>query len=107
MVSRSGFAAEGVEITPSLEAAITRAGEIARQSGADRISIIGGGQIYAQAMGLADQLEVTEVDAEIEGDTVFPQIDSRIWERVSLSEPVKGENDSHSVRFALWRRRDG
>ena len=105
VVSRSGFTADGVEAAPNLEAAIIRAGELARQSGADKVSIIGGGQIYAQAMALADQLHVTEVDAVIEGDTLFPAIDSLVWERVSLSDPVRGENDSHSVRFALWRRR--
>ncbi|MCY0146247.1 dihydrofolate reductase [Hoeflea sp. G2-23] len=105
VVSRSGFIADGVETAPDLKAAIARGCDLARQSGADKVSIIGGGQIYAQAMALADQLHVTEVDAVIEGDTIFPAIDSQDWERATLSDPVRGENDSHSVRFALWRRR--
>ena len=106
VVSRSGFSAEGVETVASLEAALELARDRAQPDGAEQVSIIGGGQIYAQAIGLADELLLTEVDADIEGDTVFPEIDSTVWQKLSLSEPVKSEKDSHSVRFAVWRRRD-
>lgn len=106
VVSRSGFAADGVETVASLEAAIERARDHARQSGAARVSVIGGGEIYAQAIDLADELLLTEVDADMEGDTVFPAIDSNRWQKVSLSDPVKSEKDSHCVRFAIWRRRE-
>lgn len=106
VVSRSGFAADGVETVSSLEAAIELARDHARQSGAAQVSVLGGGEIYAQAIDLADELVLTEVDAEIEGDTVFPAIDSNRWQKVSLSDPVKSEKDSHSVRFAVWRRRE-
>jgi dihydrofolate reductase len=105
VVSRSGFSAEGVETAASLEAALDLARNHAAQTGASQLSVIGGGQIYAQAIGLADELLLTEVDAEIEGDTVFPQIDSTLWQKVSLSAPVKTEKDSHTVRFGVWRRR--
>ena len=105
VVSRSGFSADGVETVTSLEAAIALARAHARQSGAAQVSVIGGGEIYAQAIDLADELCLTEVDAEIQGDTVFPAIDSGRWQRLSLSEPVQTEKDSHSVRFAVWRRR--
>jgi thymidylate synthase len=107
VVSRSGFSAEGVETVASLEAALDLARNHAAQTGASQLSVIGGGQIYAQAIGLADELLLTEVDAEIEGDTVFPQIDSTLWQKVSLSAPVKTEKDSHTVRFAVWRRQNG
>lgn len=104
VVSRSGFSARGVETVASIEAAIELGQAHARQSGAGQVSVIGGGEIYAQAIGLADELCLTEVDAEIQGDTVFPGIDSSQWQRISLSDPVKTEKDSHSVRFAVWRR---
>ncbi|KJS13587.1 MAG: diacylglycerol kinase [Hoeflea sp. BRH_c9] len=106
IVSRSGFAADGVETVASLKAAIELARHHARQSGAAQVSVLGGGEIYAQAIDLADELVLTEVDADIEGDTVFPAIDSSLWQKVSHSDPVKSEKDSHSVRFAVWRRRD-
>ncbi|SOE17553.1 dihydrofolate reductase [Hoeflea halophila] len=106
VVSRSGFTADGIETVDSLDGALRLAHSHAQQSGSRQVSVIGGGQIYAQAIGRADELNLTEVDAEIEGDTVFPDIDSSLWKRISLSEPVKTEKDSHSVRFAVWRRRD-
>ena len=106
VVSRSGFSAEGVETVASLEAAIDLARSHAERTGADHVSVIGGGEIYAQAIGRADELLLTEVDADIEGDTIFPAIDSNRWQKLSLSDPVKSEKDSHSVRFAVWRRRD-
>jgi dihydrofolate reductase len=106
VISRTGFSAEGVETVASLEAALDLAREHARQTGATQVSVIGGGQIYALAIGLADELVLTEVDAEIEGDTVFPAIDSSLWQKVSLSDPAKTEKDSHAVRFAVWRRRN-
>ena len=106
VVSRSGFSADGVETAASFDAALERARSHAERSGASQVSVIGGGQIYALAMDRADELILTEVDAEIEGDTVFPTIDSTLWKKVSLSEPVKSEKDSHSVRFAVWQRRD-
>jgi len=105
VVSRSGFSADGVETVSSLEAAIERARDHARQSGAGQVSVIGGGEIYAQAIDLADELCLTEVDAEIQGDTVFPEIDSTRWQKFSLSDPVQSEKDSHPIRFAIWRRR--
>jgi len=106
VVSRSGFTADGVETVASLDKALELASIHAEKSGANRISVIGGGQIYALAIDRADELILTEVDAEIEGDTVFPAIDSSLWKKISLSEPVKSEKDSHTVRFAVWRRRD-
>jgi dihydrofolate reductase len=106
IVSRSGFSADGVETAGSLDAALDLARSHAGNAGANRISVIGGGQIYALAIGRADELLLTEVDADIDGDTVFPAIDSSLWKKISLSEPVKSEKDSHTVRFAVWRRRD-
>lgn len=67
---------EGVEMAPSLEMAL----EIA---GGDDVFVVGGGEIYRQAMGVADVLEITEVDAEPEGDTFFPEIDPNVWREVA------------------------
>ncbi|WP_420408827.1 dihydrofolate reductase [Hoeflea sp.] len=106
VVSRSGFEANGVEVAATLEEAIERARALAADTGAGKVSVIGGGEIYRQAMTIADELHITEVAAEIEGDTVFPAVDSDTWERTSRSSPVRGENDSHSLCFTVWRRRD-
>ena len=68
------------------------------------IFVAGGGEIYAQAMGFADVLHVTHVEAEIEGDTVFPEIDEAVW-TVAHEEPVPaGTRDSHATRYMVWER---
>ena len=58
--------------------------------------IIGGEQIYAQAMSLADRLEITEVDLEPEGDAWFPAIAAVDWEK----EVKPGVPDSRSRLIA-------
>ena len=46
--------------------------------------VIGGAEIYAQAMPLADRLEITRIHMQPEGDTVFPPIDPAVWREASL-----------------------
>lgn len=71
VVTRNGdYRAENIETAPSVEAAI------AMCEGAERVYIIGGGEIYRQALPLASRLELTLVDAECpEADTRFPDVD--------------------------------
>ncbi|MEL6920137.1 MAG: dihydrofolate reductase [Pseudomonadota bacterium] len=70
------------------------------------VFIIGGGQIYAQAMDYADALYVTEVLAEIDGDTSFPEIDENQFEPTHWEDVPKGDKDSHDTRFVIWERRE-
>lgn len=67
--------------------------------GEDEVFVAGGGEIYQQAMQLADRLYVTVVHAVFEGDTVFPEIDDSEWE---LSDEARHEPDArHSVAFSF------
>ena len=68
------------------------------------IFVAGGGEIYAQALGLADMLHVTHVEAEIEGDTVFPEIDGAVWTVMHEEAVPAGEKDSHATRYVVWGR---
>ena len=105
VISRdAGFRGEGVEVVPSLDAAIARAGALADAAGGNEICVIGGGEIYRQAIDVADVLHVTHVDAEVEGDTRFPAIDPIVWVRgVEECVPV-GERDNYPTRFVTYRR---
>jgi dihydrofolate reductase len=47
------------------------------------VFVIGGGQLYAEALPLAQRLVVTEIDAEFAGDTFFPQIDADEWQKTA------------------------
>ena len=98
------YAPEGAEAATSLEAALDRARELAAETGADEIAIIGGGQIYAQAIGIADKLEITEVDAEPEGDTRFPEIDKTRWCEIARTPGERTERDSANFTYVTYRR---
>ena len=99
------FSAPGATVVSSLDAAIAVARREAETLGVDEICVIGGGQIYAQAFDRADILHVTHVAAAVDGDTRFPAIDPRLFEKV-VEEPIpQGEKDSHAMRFVTWRRK--
>lgn len=101
------FEAEGAEVAGSLAEALTLADERARHlQGCDEICILGGGEIYRQAMPLADRLYVTHVLADVDGDTTFPPIDPAIWTRVHSEDHPAGEKDSHATRYAVYDRRE-
>ena len=73
------WSAEGVEVAPTLEAALERAQELD-----DEVFLVGGAQVYAAALeaGLVDLLCVTRVAASPDGDTRFPAIDWEQWREV-------------------------
>jgi len=77
---QADYAAPGAELADSLENALKLA------STATIAFIIGGEQIYTQAMAVADRLEITEVDQEHEGDAWFPEIAAVDWEKTAKTE---------------------
>lgn len=104
VVSRSGFSADGIETFDTLEAAIDRAAEWARQNDAEEICIIGGGQIYRESVGQADRLYITHVLAEPKGDTHFPEIEQSEWRPVSRESVPKGDKDEAETLYAIYER---
>ncbi len=105
IVSRNpDFHPEGVEVATSLEDAIARARSLAAASKVDEIFVIGGGEIYRQALAFADRLHVTHVTATIDGDTFFPPVDETVFEPVEHADVPAGEKDSYATRYVLYRR---
>ena len=102
---RSGFAVEGVHVAASLAEALVMAQEIAVASDAGEVMIGGGGEIYREAMPLADRLYISHVDAAPDGDTTFPDIASDIWEIVAQPEVVPDPRDSAVYRVNVYARR--
>jgi dihydrofolate reductase len=72
---------------------------------ATEIAVIGGAEIYAQWMDIADRLEVTEVHARPEGDTRFAAIDPADWEEVARVRNSAGPDDSADYSYVTYRRR--
>jgi dihydrofolate reductase len=94
-----------VRTVGSLEEAVALAEALAVERGESEISIIGGGQIYRQAMAIADRLCVTHVETDVEGDTSFPDIDPGVWQAGETVEVPAGEKDSYPTRYVVYDRR--
>lgn len=90
---------EGCEMAASLEEAITMC------EGEEELFVIGGGEIYRQAMPMADKLYITHVDVVVEGDTRFPEIDPVLWEEISREEFERGREFGHPFSFVDYVRR--
>jgi dihydrofolate reductase len=100
VVTRSAdFEAEGVRVAHSLEEAV------AMFPAEEEIFIIGGGDVYRQAMPLADKLYLTKVNAIYDGDTFFPQWREADWEIVSSEYHERGENYPHPFEFRVYVRK--
>ena len=102
---RQGYAPEGVDVASSLSQAIAVAKQ--RIEADPEVFVIGGGEIYSAAIGLADRLYITHVHAAPEGDTHFPRIDPGIWRQVSTQAFPAGERDSVRDHFCDLRARIG
>lgn len=88
------WSAEGAERAGSLEEAL------ALVEGSERVSVIGGGEIFASALPLADELRLTEIDLDVDGDAFFPE-----WEGFveTAREEHVGENGT-AFAFVTYRR---
>ena len=87
----AGWRADGVTVVPNLAEAIAAAG-LDPRARADAIMVIGGAQIYAEALPSAARVEVTEIDAAPEGDTFMPAFDPARWQEVAReAHPAEGE----------------
>lgn len=107
VVSRDpSYRIDGAETVQSVEDAITLAIAKGRcMPGANEICVIGGGEIYRQALPLADRLHVTHVLASPDGDTRFPAIEPSIWAVASSQDFPAGEKDSHATRYTVYEKR--
>ena len=88
---------------PGVETALSLADAI-RLAGDGEAFVIGGSQIYVEALPLASKLVVTEIDADFECDAFFPPIDPAVWSEVSR-EPHHSDSTGLSYAFVIYRRR--
>lgn len=93
-----------VTIASDLREALRLARSHAYETNVDEIFVIGGGEIYREALPHVDRLHVTHVEAMPDGDTRFPVIDPDDWQLLEeVSIPV-GEKDSDPTRYAVYTR---
>lgn len=99
----ASYSAPNIETVSSLDKAI----ELAQQADSD-IFIIGGGEIYRQTMGIADNLYITYIDDEAESpDTFFPEIDSNVWDVTESSPFEVDERSGLKYKFVNYTRKLG
>lgn len=101
----SGFRSSGALVTTSLPDALALARADALRRSVAEIAVIGGAEIYAQCLDVADRLELTEVHARPEGDTRFPAIDKAQWEEVAREPNPAGPDDSSAFTYVTYCRR--
>jgi dihydrofolate reductase len=89
------FQAEGCLIAHSLDAAI----DLAKSRGEQEAFIIGGAEIYSQALSKANRMYLTMVEAEPEADAFFPEFDKNLWEKISEEIIGADEKNQFAVKF--------
>ena len=99
VISRTQQTIEGCEVVGSLEEAV------ALFPSEEEIFIIGGAQIYALALDIADKMYLTRVCHDYEGDTSFPKWDSSKWQLTSKEEFECGEKYPHPFAFETYERK--
>ena len=101
VVSRGFSTGEEVAVAGSLEAAFN----VAEETNLGRCFVIGGGQIYAQAMQIADEMVITHVHTVIEdADTYFPVIDPSVWQIAERSELKTDPESGYTFEFVKYIR---
>lgn len=99
VITRADREFEGALTAHSLEEAI------AMVAGDEEIFIIGGAQIYAEALKVADRMYITFVERDYEGDTAFPAIDYDKWMLVVSERHERGEEYEFPFEFRTYERR--
>ncbi|WP_459207451.1 dihydrofolate reductase [Pseudomonas sp. MLB6B] len=105
VVSRqAGLQLDGAEVFASLEQAQRRAEQWAREQGVDEVMLIGGAQLYTQALeeGLVSRMYLTQVELSPLGDAWFPAFDESRWQ---LTSSAPQPSDGPGYRFEVWDKR--
>jgi dihydrofolate reductase len=95
---RRGYAAAGADVAGSLEEALALAGD------AKEVFVIGGGQLYAEAMPRARRLLLTEIDADFDGDTFMPPPHRAQWRETSREDHPPTNDRAFGYSFVVYER---
>ena len=93
-----GFEADGCDVVSSPAAALTAAADAAE------VMIIGGSQIYELFLPKASRLYLTRVQADIEGDAVFPAIDEQEWHLLEREAHEASAANEYAFEFRIYER---
>ena len=92
--------AEGVQVVQSIDQAIN----VAAQTDAKEIFILGGGEIFAAALPTADRIYLTRVHENFDGDAFFPELKKEEWKLVSNRDCAPDDKNLYALSFQVWQR---
>ncbi len=98
------FKADGIVLATSLAAALAEARRVAEISGAVEIMVMGGADIYAQALPLAQRIYLTRVAARPEGDDFFPELPATVWQERDRLQLPQGPRDQYGATALVLER---
>lgn len=100
---QADYKAEGIIVVASLDEAI----KAAETTDAREAFVIGGGEIFKQALPVAEKIVLTRVHTVIEGDAFFPELNPEEWEMEWHQDFEPDEKHAWAYSFQIWRRRSG
>ena len=95
------FKADGMTVVNTIEAAI----EFCKQQSYNEVMIIGGGEIYKQSLPYCNKIFLTRVDAIVEGDTYYPELDISQWQLAFEDKHAANEKHAYAYNFQTWIRK--
>jgi dihydrofolate reductase len=98
------YRAAGARVVHDLPTALEEARRQCARDGVDEIFVIGGAALYREALEVATRLYVTEIDAELPGDTFFPEIDWRGWRRVRSERHAADDRHAYPFTISVFER---
>lgn len=98
---QADWKAEGVTVAADLNDALKKA----KETNCNEVFVIGGGEIYQQSMQIADKIYITRVDAILDADTFFPEIDEAKWQLSHNQDFAADEKHSFAYSFQTWERK--
>lgn len=99
------YEAEGISVVTSVEDALDLADQLTGHDANAEAMVIGGAQIFAATLPIADRLYLTEVHAVVEGDVFFPEFPPERWRLVSREEHAKDERNPYPYSVLVLERR--
>ena len=99
------YVAEGAKVVSTLDDAVEMAENVAFIEGQEETVIMGGAEIYKLALPKADRLYLTEVHADVDGDTFFPDYDTSEWNEIGREDFAAEGPNPYDYSFVVYERK--
>lgn len=97
---QQGWKKEGAIVVNNLNDAIF----VAADADCKEVFVVGGGEIYKEAIKIADRIYMTRVHTIVDGDAFFPEIDKKKWKRISVKDAFADEKHPFNYSFEVWEK---